>query len=114
MNTHDVVNKSPDVPESQEAAFVPSPYIDQLTAALAAAGHPNPENWKQYLHPDAYQTNDDNIQRFLINRALHMALPQAPRSTMDERYCLVETGSMERWMELLKEKVVPTMVEFGL
>jgi hypothetical protein len=108
-NTHDVDTKNP----AQEPV-VPAPYVDKLTAALAAAGHPNPQGWKQYLEPDAFVTNNDDLQRFLINRALRMVLPMAPVSTMDERYCLVDKGDVGRWFELVESMVVPCMVQHNL
>jgi len=108
MNNHNVEQN----PTTE--SVVPSPYIDKLTAALAAAGHVNPESWKQHLEADAYITNDDDIQRFLINRALRLCLSQAPVSTMDERYCLVDKGDIPRWFELVEQKVVPCLVQHSL
>lgn len=114
MNNHTVEDQNPAQPEVEQTPFVPSPFVDKLTAALQAAGHPNPEGWKNLLESDAYITNDDDIQRFLINRALRLVLCQAPVSTMDERYCLVDQGPVERWFELVEKSVVPCMVTHNL
>lgn len=108
MNTNNVDHENPETP------VVPSPYVEKVTEALAAAGHSNPDGWKVYLESDALITNNDDVQRFLINRALRLALSQASVSTMDERYCLVDTGDVPRWFELVQQKVVPCMVQHSL
>lgn len=113
MHTHAVESENPAQPETVENVQ-PSPYVGRITELLAAAGHPNPEAWKAHLHSDAYITNDDSIQRFLINRALRLSLADCPKPTMDERYCLVDTGPMERWAQLIEQKVVPCLVEHNL
>lgn len=83
-----------------------------VTDLLREAGHPNPTDWQQGLHPDAAISNDQQIQQFLINRQLRLVIGSYPEDTTNVRYCLLETssGTPEQWAQQIKAGVVPCMV----
>lgn len=88
---------------------------DVVTNLLQEAGHPQPDDWKAGLHPDAMVTTDQQIQQFLINRQLRLVLGAAPEDTTNARYCLLETsaGTTEQWAQQIKAGVVPCMVRLA-
>lgn len=85
--------------------------VPKITAILAEAGHPRPNDWEAKVHPDAHVVHDASIQRFLINRYWRETLGALPIDTMDIRYCLVEQGSTEDWLRLFKQGVVKCIVD---
>jgi hypothetical protein len=109
MNT-DVVDQT-----ASAEKVPPAPYVQIISDKLAAAGHSNPTGWQNFLHPDAFITNDVSIQRFLINRCLSFLIGRVEsENTMDVRYCLINDGEVERWVELLDQTVIPCMVRLNL
>lgn len=85
--------------------------IDEVTSAFVEAGHPRPEAWKGYLHPDALTTPDLSIQRFLINRALRLIVGLVTsENTMDVRFCLVDNGEFIDWVRLFRIEVLPCLM----
>lgn len=91
---------------------------DRITEILVKHGHPRPTDWLQGLravHIDAVTpSTPEDVQRFLINRYWHLQLGNLPFNTMDQRYCLVPQGSIERWLELFDQMVAPCIVQNNL
>ena len=82
---------------------------------MAKAGHTEPNRWKKLLHTDALlDSTESNLKRFLVNRALRMALADAPEGAPFERYCLPDSGELSVWIKLVEESVVPTIVRYNL
>lgn len=96
----------------------PSLLADRITAILAKHGHPRPADWLAGLravHVDAVTpSTPEDIQRFLINRYWHLQLGTLPFNTMDQRYCLVPNGTIDRWLQLFDEMVAPLVVQHNL
>jgi len=89
--------------------------VDAVTNMLADAGHMRSRDWLRFLNPDAFNTTDMNIQRFLINRAIRLIVGDVDcENTMDVRYCLVDTGHIKDWLRLYKSEVIPCMVKLNL
>ena len=57
-------------------------------------------------------------QRFVLNRFWHIQLQalqnKTNKSTIDERYCLVENGEPEQWLSLFEEKILPIAIQYNL
>lgn len=84
--------------------------VPKVTELLAAAGHPRPADWEQYVHPDALVVPDEGIQRFLINRYWRETLGALDVDTLNARYCLVQEGSVDDWVRAFREGVVKCIV----
>lgn len=112
MNTHTVEDQ---ISPSDAANEVVTP-IEAVTALLIAGGHPNPQLWLQELHPDAFATNNDSIQRFLINRYWRMQLQKLDENTIDARFCLVDEAHVKTvdWLRVFKEGVLPCILSHQL
>lgn len=94
---------------------LPTNLVQAITDILAKIGHPRPTDWTRGLHPDATITSDIGIQRFLINRCFRMILGEVTtESTMDTRYCLVESGDIGDWLRLFETGIAPTVVRLCL
>ena len=82
---------------------------------LMMHGHQRPDDWKRFLNPDALNTNDPLIQRFLINRAWRTIIGSvADVNTIDIRYCLVDNGEITDWIRLFETGVVPFIIQYNL
>lgn len=57
-------------------------------------------------------------QRFLLNRFWHLQLQHLQNSTgvktIDERFCLIESGDPALWLRFFKEKILPVCIEHRL
>lgn len=53
-------------------------------------------------------------QRFLLNRFWNLQLLALGVSSIEERFCLVETGPYSDWIRLFKSKIVPCLVKHRL
>lgn len=84
--------------------------IDAVTDALREAGHPDPEAWKAGLHEDATITDDQKIQRFLVNRCLFKYMAKMPHATLEARAALLMDGDQDDWHKALKTVVVPCIM----
>lgn len=49
-------------------------------------------------------------QRFLMNRYWNLQLLQLGLTSIEERFCLVDEGTMNDWIRLFKDKILPTLV----
>ena len=97
----------PNLPEIVDASEEFGILVVHVTAILVRLGHPRPDEWLPFLDPTAAQSNSLEYQRFLINRAWRLILSDyLTESTMDQRYCLVDTGSYVRWLEILEKEVL--------
>ena len=86
-----------------------------VTKTLSELGHQRPNDWTRHLHPDAFTVVDKKVQRFLINRCLRIVLGKCnAENTLDERYCLVDTGEISDWIRLFKTGVAPCLVRNNL
>ena len=52
-----------------------------------------------------------DIQRYLLNRFWLFQLMNANDISIEERYCLVPNGSIEEWIRLFKEKIIPFAIK---
>lgn len=89
--------------------------VDIITKVLVDAGHQRPDDWKRYLHPDAITSVEQNIQRFLINRAWRQIIGSCNDfESMEVRSYLVDTGEFCDWLRLFKEGVLPCILKLNL
>ncbi len=127
MNTHSVDNTPVNGDAQQTSAVVgsdvhvlapppaPTDFIGIISTMLSEAGHKRPSAWTRLIHSDAHDLNiPDDLRRFLVNRVLRMALADAPVTTLDIRYCLVDKGDVNAYLALIKSEVVPCMTEYDL
>jgi hypothetical protein len=49
-------------------------------------------------------------QRFLLNRYLYRQITACGAPSMEERFCLVESGQIRDWLRLFKQKILPFMM----
>lgn len=86
-----------------------------ITNMIAKAGHPDPTAWQQTLHPDAFITTDQSVQRFLINRCWRplIGIVQG-EDTLNIRYCLVEQGEIHDYIRLFETGVLPCIIKHSL
>lgn len=105
---------STDTVEGSAAANQQKSLVEQVSELLAKAGHGRPTDWVKGVHPDVHVTQDEGVQRFLINRYWRVQLGALAIDTMDVRYCLVDTGEISRWLSLFEQGVVPCVVENNL
>lgn len=81
--------------------------ISEVTKMLQEANHPHPEEWKRFLDPVVYQNPNVMAQRFYINRAWRLIIGTVTTEpTMDQRYCLIENGTIEDWLRIFKTGLV--------
>lgn len=86
-----------------------------ITDLLRKHAHPRPEAWTLFLSPDAHSTSDLYMQRYYANRAWRNILEQVKdKSTMDERYCLVNNGLINDWVRLFEAGVIPCIIQYEL
>lgn len=96
-------------------AEVPGILVKKITDILSKLGHARPADWTLELHPDASITTDQGIQRFLINRCFRIILGKVTtEDTINTRFCLVDTGEIDRWLELFEDGVARTIVRLNL
>jgi hypothetical protein len=48
-----------------------------------------------------------SVQRFLLNRFWNYQLVSCEAVSIDERYCLIPNGTVQDWLKLFTEKVLP-------
>jgi hypothetical protein len=53
-------------------------------------------------------------QRFLLNRYWNIQLLNCPKTSADERFCLIPNGTLDDWMRLFEAKVLPFIITNGL
>lgn len=53
-------------------------------------------------------------QQFLLNRFWNLQLLTLGVVSIEERFCLIESGSFEDWIRLFKSKIVPCLVNHRL
>ena len=87
--------------------------IEAITALLVAAGHPNPGQWLTQLDQRTFQTTDEALQRFLINRYWRMQIMTLSESTIDVRYCLVDEPHIKTtdWLRIFQKGVLPCILK---
>jgi len=93
-----------------EESIDPIAVVDKL---MAEAGHSEPKRWQKLLDPNVHNVESGH-KRFLVNRALRLTLADAPKAAPFERFCIVDGGDNRTWEKLLKESVIPSIVEFDL
>lgn len=53
-------------------------------------------------------------QRFLLNRFWHIQLINCGTATIEERYCLLDSGDYKEWIRLFSLKILPTAISLRL
>ena len=92
--------------------------VQDVTDALRAAGHPNPEDWLQHVHsfyPQALdQTTSGTGRRVLVNRVLHVVLGLTDHPESGKyRFLLIDQGSHEEWLGMIQKEVAPLMARIA-
>ena len=91
--------------------------IDAIDQVLQNANVPNALNWRIGLPPEV-NTPDLRVQRFYLNEQWRRILTQVEATglgnTMDERYCLVDTGLDSDWLRLFRVKIIPCVLKHDL
>ncbi len=54
------------------------------------------------------------VQRFYLNRYFNLELMKATVDSMDQRYCLINDGTIEDWIRLYKTKILPFLLQYNL
>lgn len=89
----------------------PAPRLTEIISDLLRKhNHPNPTQWALYVHKDAHESEDVNIQRFLINRYWREVIGMYPENTLSVRECLIDTGHIEDWIRLFETGVIPCIL----
>lgn len=86
--------------------------IQDVTNALAAAGHPNPSAWEDDLRstcPEAFNKESSGTwRRVMVNRCLHLIIAEAGGERPQAfRYLLVDQGTHAEWLTLIQDNVAP-------
>ena len=107
--TVDAKDVTPSQPEENLA--------DVVTNLLASGGHPAPDAWKSHLHPDCY-TGGFEVQRTTINNAwshhLGLLASRTGTDTFNERYCLLDQGTRDQWIQNFTSGVLHTALKHTL
>lgn len=53
-------------------------------------------------------------QRYLLNRFWSLQLMSSPKVSTEERYCLIPNGSVDDWLRLWTDKVLPFIISNNL
>ena len=85
--------------------------VDQIVALLIKHNYPNPHDWVHQLHPDTFTTEDENLQRFFINRYWRELIGTFPGNTMEVRFNLVDSGQLHDWLRLFEQGVIPCLLQ---
>ena len=90
--------------------------VNLITDLLTKHGHPNPNEWEQLVHKDAFISPDQGIQRFLINRYWRMQIMTLSEDTIDIRYCLVDEPHIKTtdWLRIFQKGVLPCILKHQL
>lgn len=94
---------SENIPEGKSLVYV-------ISELLAKHNHPAPRNWEAYVHRDAFDSHDRGVQRFLINRYWHQEIGLYDENTIDVRMCLIDQGSIDDWLRLFEQCVIPCVI----
>ncbi|WP_144106727.1 hypothetical protein [Paraburkholderia sp. BCC1886] len=114
--THDVEKNS----EISEQSNPPSSnLVTWVTELLQEKGHPRPHDWLKHLQAGVDSLEDQNYQRFAINRAWRVIIGRLNEvkqiDTMDVRYSLVDReGSVDDWKRLFTVGVLPCIMTHEL
>jgi hypothetical protein len=54
------------------------------------------------------------VQRYLMNEYWSLQIMKMPVNSIDIRYCLVNNGTIDDWIRLFRDKVLPFIMEFDL
>jgi len=84
--------------------------VQVISELLAKHNHPRPRDWEVHVHRDAFITPDRGVQRFLINRYWHQEIGLYEENTMDVRMCLIDQGSIDDWLRLFEQSVIPCVI----
>ncbi len=84
--------------------------VDQISELLGKHGYPFPRDWHNFVHQDAFISQDQGIQRFLINRYWRDVIGLYNESTLDVRQCLIDHGSIDDWLRLFEQGVIPCII----
>lgn len=84
--------------------------VNIITEMLTKHGHPEPMQWEQFVHKDAFVSPDQGIQRFLINRYWRECVGLFPENTIQVRHCLIDQGSIADWLRLFEQGVIPCII----
>lgn len=110
---------------NQQAPIQIAPVIDafldpvqDVTNALANAGHPNPSAWEQDLRetcPEAFDKQaSGTYRRVLVNRCLHLIIAEAGgQHAAAFRYLLVDQGTHDEWKTLINDNVAPHLARIA-
>lgn len=89
------------------------PLADHLDDLFTETGVVEPTKWRQYL-PSFYPAGP-NADRIYVNGALRRMLGLLQTNhgiqTHEERFCVVDTGAFQDWVDLLKKKVIPLLIK---
>lgn len=62
---------------------------------------------REYFESQGVVNKKPNVQRFYLNKYFTLVLLVYPDNTMDQRYCLINDGTVEDWLDLFRRKVLP-------
>lgn len=84
--------------------------VDEISNILKDTGYVNTNTWTQDENVQiGIKSNDLIFERIYINRYWRSVLGNLPQNTAAERYCLVDDGPIEEYLELFKDIVAPTI-----
>lgn len=88
--------------------------VQEITKMMEEGGHPAPYNWQANAIIEQALLAAPKLQRFLINRFWRTRLGNCAQSTMTERFCLIEDGSIDEYLQVFRTGVLPTVIEMAL
>lgn len=54
------------------------------------------------------------VQRHFLNRYWSLQIMSSPKPSTEERFCLINDGTVEEWIVLFKAKILPFIIENDL
>lgn len=53
-------------------------------------------------------------QRFLLNRYWHLQMVSLGTESIEQRYCLIQTGEFKDWLKLFDQMILPLCIKIRL
>jgi hypothetical protein len=88
--------------------------VQEITALLVKANHPNPTNWSGQLAMKEPHLEGPKLQRFLINRYWRVKMGMCPDNSTMERFCLIDSGEDKEYLAIFETNILPFIIKNNL
>ncbi len=68
----------------------------------------------KYIQENGISNKKPNVQRFYLNKFFNYQLLIYPANSSEQRFCLINDGTVEDWLRLFKSKIIPFLLEYDL